>query len=83
MREDSGGVLSRTVLPVELLLLSLFGAAALEGSSGLGLVVLEGLETEDDEEDSFFLVTATSPVFFFTLSPLTFDPSVFTLTFTF
>lgn len=52
-------------------------------SSVLGLMVFNGLATEeDDEEESFFLGT-TASVFFFTLSLLTFTPSVLTLAFTF
>lgn len=81
---DTGGVLSRAVLTVELFPLSFFRAAELWASSGLGLVVFKGLGTEEEEdEDSFFLVRTPSPVFFFTLSPFTFVPSVFALTFTF
>lgn len=51
-------------------------------SSGLALMVFTGLATEEHEE-SFFLVTTPSPVFFFTLSLFTLTLSVLTLAFTF
>lgn len=77
--------MSRAGLAVELLLLSFFGAVELNVSSGFALMVFNGLATEEEEEDedSFFLITPTSPVFFFTLSLFAFTPSVFTLAFTF
>lgn len=84
VRVDSGGVFSSAVLTVELFPLSFFRAAELWASSGLALVVFNGLAIDEEEEDdSFFLGSPPSPVFFFTLSLFTFGPSVFTLTFTF
>lgn len=78
----SGGVFSRAGLTVEVLLLSFFGAVELGGSSVLALTVFSGFEAVEDDE-SFFLVTAASPVFFFTLSLLALTTSVFTLAFSF
>lgn len=78
--EDSGGVLSSAGLPEELLLFSFLGAVELGASSGLDLMVFNGFVAE---EESFFLVTTPSPVFFFTFSLLAFTPSVLTLAFTF
>lgn len=81
--EGSGGVLSRAGLTPELLLFSFLGVVELGASSGLALLVFSGgLATEEDEE-SFFLVTTGSPVFFFALSVFAFTPSVLTLAFTF
>lgn len=69
---------------MELLLFSFLGVVELGASSGLALVVFNGFAIEEDEEeDSFFLGTTASPVFFFTLSLLTFTASVFTLALTF
>lgn len=82
--EDSGGVFSRGGLTAELLPLSFLGVVELGASSGLVLRVFDGLATEGEDEESFFLVTtAASPVFFFTLSVFAFTGSVFTLGFTF
>lgn len=61
--------------------MSFLGVVELGPSSGF-LMVLAGLESDDDE-DSFFLVTTPSPVFFLTLSLFDFTPSVFTRAFTF
>lgn len=69
-------------LTPELLPLSFFGVVELGASSGLALVVFNGLMTEGDEE-SFFLVTSPSTVFFFTLSLFNFTISVFAFAFTF
>ncbi len=66
-----------------LLLFSFLGVVELGASSGLALMVFNGLVTEDEDDESFFLVTTPSPVFFFTLSFFTFTPSVLTLAFTF
>lgn len=81
--EDSGGVLSKAGLIEELVPFSFFRVFELGVSSGLVLMLFNGLATEEEDEDSLFLDTTPSPVFFFTLSLFTFTPSVLTLAFTF
>lgn len=69
---------------MELLAFSFLRVFELGASSGLALIVFNGLATEEeDEEESFFLITTPSPVFFFTLSFFNLTPSVLTLAFTF
>lgn len=77
----SGGVFSRAGLTAEVLLLSFFGAVELGASSILALTIFSGFEAADDDES--FLVTAVSPLFFFTLSLFALTTSVFTLAFSF